>query len=130
MNVIKKYSENRGILLKGTTTKITSKNGGFLNFLKPLTVAGLTVLKNILTPITKKALITLALLAGILAAYAAIQKKIYGSGTAAVIISKEEREDVMKIVKSLEESGLLIKGISKTIENEANEKKVDFFQCY
>ena len=36
----------------------------------------------------------------------------------------------MKIVKSLEESGALIKGISETIKNEAKEKKVDFTQCY
>ena len=36
----------------------------------------------------------------------------------------------MKIVKSLEESRALIKGISETIKNEAKEKKVDFTQCY
>ena len=35
-------------------------------------------------------------------------------------------EDVMKIVKSLEESGLLIKGISETIKNEAKEQKGRF----
>ena len=46
---------------------------------------------------------------------AAIQKKIPGSGTTALIISNEEKEDIMKIVKSLEESGLLIQGISETI---------------
>ena len=39
-------------------------------------------------------------------------------------------EDIMKIVKSLEESRALIKGISETIKNEAKEKKVDFTQCY
>ena len=39
-------------------------------------------------------------------------------------------EDIIKIVISLEESGLLIKGISETIKNEATEKKADFFQCY
>ena len=39
-------------------------------------------------------------------------------------------EDIMKIVKSLEESGALIKGISETIKNEAKEKKMDFTQCY
>ena len=35
--------------------------------------------------------------------------------------------DIMKIVKSLEESGLLIKGVSETIKNEATEQKVGFF---
>ena len=54
---------------------------------------------------------------------AAIEKEIYGSGTTAVTISNEEIEDIMKIVKSLEESGLLMKGISETIKNEAKEHK-------
>ena len=36
-----KSLEKRGILLKGTTTKITSQEGGFLNFLRPLMTAGL-----------------------------------------------------------------------------------------
>ena len=60
------------------------------------------------------------------AADAAIQKKIYGSGTTALIISNEEMEDIMKIVKLHKESGLLIKGISETIKNEAKEQKGGF----
>ena len=36
--------------------------------------------------------------------------------------------DIIKIVKSLEESGLLIKGVSKTIKNEEKEQKVGFFE--
>ena len=36
----------------------------------------------------------------------------------------------MKIIKSLEESGLLMKSVSKTIKNEAKEKKEDFLECY
>ena len=39
-------------------------------------------------------------------------------------------EDIMKIVKSLEESGLLVKGISKSIKNETKERKKEFFQYY
>ena len=57
---------------------------------------------------------------------AAIQKKIYGSETTALIISNEEMEDIMKLVQSLEESGLLIKEISQTIKNEAREQKGGF----
>ena len=49
------------------------------------------------------------------AAEAAIRKEIYGSGTTALMISNEKIEDIMKIVKLLEESGLLTKGISETI---------------
>ena len=45
---------------------------------------------------------------------AAIQKTIHGSGATALIISNEEMEDIMKIAKSLQESGLLIQGISET----------------
>ena len=62
-------------------------------------------------------LLPLGLSAGISAVDAAIQKKIYGSGTATFIISNEEMNDIMKIVKSLEESGLSIKGVSETIKN-------------
>ena len=45
------------------------------------------------------------------AADSGIQKKIYESGSIPLIIPVEEMEDVIKIVKSLLESGLLIKGI-------------------
>ena len=56
-------------------------------------------------------------------------KNIYESDTAALIISNEEMEDIMKIVKSLEDSGLLIKRISETKMKQKN-KKVDFSECY
>ena len=55
------------------------------------------------------------------AADAAIEKKTYGSGTTSLIISNEEMEDMMKIVKSIEELGLLVKKISETIKNETKE---------
>ena len=88
--------------------------------------AGLTLMKSVLTPLAKSVLLPLGLSAGMSTADAAIQKKIYGSGTTAVIISNEELEDIMKIVILLEESGLLIKGISETIKNEAKEQKGGF----
>ena len=56
-------------------------------------------------------------------------KKNYGSGNTVLIISNEEMEDIMEIVKSIDESGLSIKGISETIKNETKEME-DFFQCY
>ena len=52
------------------------------------------------------------------AADAGIHKKILGSGTTTVIISNGEVEGIMKIAKSLEDSGLLLKEVSKTIQNE------------
>ena len=49
-----------------------------------------------------------------------------GSGFTIVIVSNEEMNDFMKIVKSLEKSGLLIKVIYKTIKNEAKEQRKGF----
>ena len=51
-----------------------------------------------------------------------------GLGTATLIISNEEMNGIKKIIKSFEESRLLIKGVSETIKNEAkkNNKKQGF----
>ena len=46
-----------------------------------------------------------------------------------LIISNEEMNDILKIIKSLEESGLLTKGVSKTIKNEAKKQKSVFSEC-
>ena len=51
---------------------------------------------------------------------------MFGSGTTSLIISNEEMNDIMKIVKSLKKSGLLIKGVSQAIKNEAKNKE----RCY
>ena len=48
------------------------------------------------------------------------------SGTTTLIISNDEIEDIMKIVKSLKDSGLLLKGVSETTQNEAKEQKGGF----
>ena len=88
--------------------------------------AGLPLMKNVLTPLAKSVLIALGLSSEITAADAAVQKNIYGSGTTALMISNEEMEDIMKIVKSHEEAVLLIKGISETIKNETKEQKERF----
>ena len=56
-------------------------------------------------------------------------KKILGSGhnnTTTLIISNDEIEDIIKIVKSLEDSGLLLKGVSETVQNKAREHKAGF----
>ena len=57
---------------------------------------------------------------------AAIQKKIFGSDMTALIISNEELNDIMKTIKSLEESCLLIKDVSETIKNKAKEQRGGF----
>ena len=43
-----------------------------------------------------------------------------------LMISKEKMDDIMKIIKYLEESGLLITSIRKTVKNEAKEQKGRF----
>ena len=47
-----------------------------------------------------------------------------------LIISNNEIEDIIKIVKSLEDSGLLLQGVTETVQNEVNTKKEDFLVCY
>ena len=78
-------------------------------------IAGLALMKVVVTPLAKSVLIPLRISAGMSAVGAAIPKKIYGPDTLALIISNEEMNDIIKIVKSLVESGLLIKGASETI---------------
>ena len=57
---------------------------------------------------------------------AAINKKVLGSGTTTLIISNDEINDILKIVKSLEDSGVSLKGVNETIKNEAKEQKGGF----
>ena len=85
--------------------------------------AGLPLMKRVLTRLAKSALLPLGLSAGMSAADGTIQKKIYGSGTTTLIISNEEMEDIIKIVKSLEGLELLMKGISEAIKNKAKRAK-------
>ena len=72
----------------------------------------------------------LGLTAAVLATDVAIHKKMFGSGFTTLIISNEEMNDIMKIVKCLEESGLLIKGIRETIKNETKEQKGGFLGMF
>ena len=55
-----------------------------------------------------------------------VYEKIYGSGTTKLIIENKDMNDIMKIIEALENSGILLKGMSKTIENETKEQKGGF----
>ena len=91
-------------------------SGGFLGRLsEPLLNTGLPLIENVLKPLAKSVLIPLELTAVASATDAAIHKKMFGLGMTTLIISNEEMNDIMKTDKSLEESGLLIKGVSETI---------------
>ena len=87
--------------------------------LGPLLKTGLPLMKNVLQLLAKSVLIPLGLTAAASAGRSGIHKKILVSGSATLIISNEEMEDIMKIVKSLEDSRLLLKAASETIQNEA-----------
>ena len=115
MKVIKSL-ENRGILLKGTTRKITSQERVF-KFSYAINDCRFTIDEKC----TKSRISTETSEAD-----SAIQKKIYRSGTTALIISNEEMVNIMKIVKSREQLRLLIKGISETNKNEMKKQKFVF----
>ena len=100
---------------------------GYLGrLLGPLLKTGLTLMENVLKPLAKSVFMPLGLTTAASAADAAIHKIIFGSSFTTLIISNEEMNNIMKIVKSLEESGLLIKGASETIEKEAKDQKGGF----
>ena len=73
--------------------------------------------KNVLAP--------LGLTADVSAIDGSIQKKIHGSGIK-LIIEEEDMQDIIKIIKELENSDILLKGVSKTIENEIKEQRGGF----
>ena len=84
-------------------------------------------MKSVIQPLAKSVLIPLGLKAASSAADAGMHKKILGSGhNTTLIISNDEMKDILKIVKSLEYSGLLLEGVSGTIKNEAKEQKGGF----
>ena len=72
---------------------------------------------KVAVPLAKNILAPLGITAAASAIDAEIQKKIHGSGTTTLIISNEEINDIMRIVQSLEDSKILFKGVTKTIEN-------------
>ena len=51
------------------------------------------------------------------------KKKIHGSGNTAFVIWNEEMNDIMKIIQALEDSNILLKGVTETIKNEAKRQK-------
>ena len=83
-------------------------------------------LMKVAIPFAKIVLALLGITAAASAIDAEIQKKIHGSGTATLIISNKEMNDMMKIVQALEDSNILLKGVTKTIKNETKEQKGGF----
>ena len=109
--------------LSKTQIKNMIQSGGFLGSLLskiagPLMKVGMPLVKNVLAPL------------GLTAARSAIdgstQKKFDASGTTKLIIANEDIDDIMKIIQVLEDPGILLKGVTKTIKNETKEQKGGF----
>ena len=100
------------------------QSGEFLGRLPgPSLKTGLPLIKNVIKPLAKSVLISLGLPVAASAADAGIHKKILGSGNmTTLIIPNNEMEDI-KIIKSLEDSGLLLERVTKTIQNQVKEQK-------
>ena len=84
-------------------------------------------MKSVIQRLAKGFLIPLRLTVAASAPDAGIHKKVLGSGhNTTLIISNDEMKDILEIVSSLEDSGLLLKGVNETIKNEAKEQKGEF----
>ena len=76
-------------------------------------------------PLAKNVLAPLGLTAAMSAIDGSIQKKIHSSGVK-LIIEQEDMNDIMKVIKALENSGILLKGVSTTIKHETKEQRGGF----
>ena len=119
---LKKSDGAADIKFSKTQIKKLAQSGGFLGkLLAPLLKFAVPLAKNVLLP--------LGLTAAASATDAGIQKSIRGSGngkTTTLIISNEDLDDIKKIIKCLEEQGILVKGVKDMIENEVKEQKGGF----
>ena len=121
-NALNNNNSATDIKLSKAQIKKLIQSGGFLGKLLsklagPLMKVAMPLAKNVLTP--------LGLTAAMSAIDGSIQKKIHGSGVK-LIIEQEDMNDIMKIIKALENSGILLKGVSKAIKNETKEQRGRF----
>ena len=118
------YNNNSATDIKLSKAQIKKliQSGGFLGKLLSK-LAG--PLMKVALPLAKKLFAPLGLTAAMSAIDGSIQKKIHGSGIK-LIIEQEDMNEIMKIIKALENSGILLKGASKTIKNEYKEQTGGF----
>ena len=112
------------IKLSKTQLRKIGKSGGFLGrLLGPLLQTCFPLMKNVLKPLGKSVLIPLAFITAASATDKAIKREIFGFDMTTLIILNKEMNKIMEIVKSLEESHLLVKGMSKTTKNKAKQQR-------
>ena len=96
----------------------TAQLGGFLNrLLGPLLKTSLTLIGNVLKSLTKNVLVPLKLTATASAIGTAVQKKLFSSGTTTLMFSIKDLSDIMKLIKSLKDSGLFTKKLLTLVKN-------------
>ena len=124
-NIRKAFANHSSIDIKLSETQLSKmiQSRQFLGNLLgklagPLTKVAMPLAKNVLAP--------LGLSAAMSAIDGSIKKKMLGSGTTTLVISNDEMDDILKIVKSLENTGVLLKGVSETIQHEAKEQRGGF----
>ena len=110
------------IKLSKAQIKKLIQSGGFLGKLLSKLAAPLM---KVALPLAKNVLVPLGLTAAMSAVDGSIQKKIHGSGVK-LITEHEDMNDIMKIIEALENSGILLKEVTKTIENETKEQRGGF----
>ena len=129
-NLCKAFANNSTTDIKLSKAQLSKmiQSGGFRGrLLGPLMKAGLPLIKNVIKPLAKIVLISLGVTTAASAADAGIHKKILGSGNnTTLIISNNDMKDFIKIVKSLEDSGLLLKRVTETVENKIKKQKGGF----
>ena len=139
-NLRKAFSNHLSADIKLSKTQLSKiiQPGGFLGrLLGQLLKTGLPLIKKVIKLLAKSVLIPLGLTAVSSAGDAGIHKKILGSGhnnnknnnnnnNTVLIILNDEIHDTIKIVKSLEDSDLLLKGVTETVQNEVKEQKGGF----
>ena len=130
---VKLFANNLSTNIKFSKVQLLKmiQSGGFLEkLLDPLLKTGLPLIKSVIKPLAKSVLVPLGLTAAASAADAGIHKKILGSGSdhnnTILIISNDEMDYIFEIVKSLEDSEVLLKGVSETIQHEAKEQRGGF----
>ena len=124
LSLRKAFNNHTSADIKFSKAQLTKmQKGGFLKFFMPLLKSGLTFLKSVVRPLG---------MLGLIAAASAVdapinKKKILGSGNhITLIISNDDMQDPLKIVKLLEDSGILLNGITETVKNEVKEQKGGF----
>ena len=132
-NLYKAFANHLSADIKSPKTQLSKmiQSGEFLGkLLGPLLKTGLPLIKHVIKPLAKSVLIPLGLTAVVSAADAGIHMKILGSGNNITIISNDEINDIIKIVKSLGDSGFLLKGVTETVQNEVKEQKQGIFSMF